>query len=116
LVHQRNTKWGNGTVEGGGSPSSCCSPCARSKRRVLTAGRLVGGCSFGRLLCNRFYRGEVIHRGTVQPGKHKAIVDGEQAIGHPTSNSTNFTNAKTPAFTDVPANYAMRSSILNTEK
>jgi hypothetical protein len=59
-------------------PSSCRSPCARSKPRVLTAGRLVGGCSFGRLLCNRFYRGEVVHKGTVQPGKQKAIVDEER--------------------------------------
>jgi hypothetical protein len=29
------------------------------------------------LLCNLFYRGEVVHGETVQPGEHKAIVDEE---------------------------------------
>jgi site-specific DNA recombinase len=52
----------------------------RSKQRVLTSGRVIGGCSFSRgalyhLLRNRIYRGEVVHRGTAYPGEHKAIVD-----------------------------------------
>src|SRR5215470_3547010 len=54
----------------------------RSKQRVLTSGRLLGGCSFGRgalyhLLRNRIYRGEVVHKGMAYPGEHKAIVDEE---------------------------------------
>jgi site-specific DNA recombinase len=54
----------------------------RSKQRVLTSGRVFGGCSFGRgalyhLLQNRLYRGEVVHKGIAYPGEHKAIVDEE---------------------------------------
>src|SRR5205823_9100229 len=54
----------------------------RSKQRVLTSGRVLGGCSFGRgalyhLLRNRIYRGEVVHKGDPYPGEHKAIVDEE---------------------------------------
>jgi len=54
----------------------------RSKQRVLTSGRVFGGCSFGRgalyhLLQNRIYRGEVVHKGVAYPGEHKAIVDEE---------------------------------------
>ena len=54
----------------------------RSKQRVLTSGRVIGGCSFGRgalyhLLRNRIYRGEVVHKGIVYPGAHKAIVEEE---------------------------------------
>jgi site-specific DNA recombinase len=53
-----------------------------SKRRILTSGRVLGGCSFGRgalyhLLQNRIYRGEVMHKGIAYPGEHKAIVDYE---------------------------------------
>jgi hypothetical protein len=48
----------------------------------LTSGRVIGGCSFGRgalyhLLRNRIYRGEVVHKGIVYPGAHKAIVEEE---------------------------------------
>jgi len=54
----------------------------RSKQRILTSGRVFGGCSFGRgalyhLLKNRIYRGEVVHKGMAYPGEHKAIVDEE---------------------------------------
>src|SRR6266852_5903092 len=54
----------------------------RSKQRVLTSGRTLGGCFFGRgalyhLLKNRIYRGEVVHKGTTYPGEHKAIVEEE---------------------------------------
>ena len=54
----------------------------RSKKRVLTSGRVLGGCSFGRgalyhLLQNRIYRGEVLHKGVAYPGEHEAIVDDE---------------------------------------
>src|SRR5215831_18990250 len=54
----------------------------RSKQRILTSGRALGGCSFGRgalyhLLRNRIYRGEVEHKGIAYPGEHKAIVDEE---------------------------------------
>jgi DNA invertase Pin-like site-specific DNA recombinase len=52
----------------------------RSKRRVLTSGRILGGGSFDRgalyhLLQNRIYRGEVVHKGVVYPGEHEPIVD-----------------------------------------
>ena len=52
----------------------------RSKQRILTSGRILGGCSFGRgalyhLLRNRIYRGEVVHQGIAYPGEHSAIVD-----------------------------------------
>ncbi len=55
----------------------------RSKQRILTSGRVLGGCAFGRgalyhLLRNRIYRGEVVHRGIAYPGEHQAIVDEEQ--------------------------------------
>ncbi|MFL5047567.1 MAG: recombinase family protein [Xanthobacteraceae bacterium] len=54
----------------------------RSKQRLLTSGRVQGGCSFGRgalyhVLQNRIYRGEVVHKGVAYPGEHKAIVDEE---------------------------------------
>src|SRR5436190_7885473 len=52
----------------------------RSKERILTSGRVLGGCSFDRgalyhLLQNRIYRGEVLHKGVAYPGEHEAIVD-----------------------------------------
>jgi hypothetical protein len=54
----------------------------RSKQRVLTSGRVLGGGSFDRgalyhLLQNRIYRGEVVHKGAVYPGEHEAIVNEE---------------------------------------
>src|SRR5579883_410796 len=54
----------------------------RSKQRVLTSGRVLGGYSFSRgalyhLLRNRIYRGEVVHKGISYPGEHQAIVDEE---------------------------------------
>src|SRR5262245_41583928 len=54
----------------------------RSKQRILTSGRALGGGSFGRgalyhLLRNRIYRGEVVHRGSAYPGEHEAIVNKE---------------------------------------
>jgi site-specific DNA recombinase len=55
---------------------------ARSKKRILTTGQVLGGCSFGRgalyhLLRNRIYRGEVVHKGVAYPGEHQSIVDEE---------------------------------------
>jgi DNA invertase Pin-like site-specific DNA recombinase len=52
----------------------------RSKRRILTSGKVLGGCSFGRgalyhLLRNRIYRGEVVHKGVAYLGEHRSIVD-----------------------------------------
>jgi len=52
----------------------------RSQRCDYLLRETAGGCSFGRgalyrLLRNRIYRGEVVHRGTAYPGEHKAIVD-----------------------------------------
>src|SRR5262249_48241948 len=52
----------------------------RSKERVLTSGRVLGGCSFGRgalyhLLQNRIYRGEVVHQSVAYPGEQERIVD-----------------------------------------
>lgn len=54
----------------------------QSKPRILTSGRVLGGCSFGRgalyhLLQNRIYRGEVVHKGMVYPGEHEAVIDEE---------------------------------------
>jgi site-specific DNA recombinase len=54
----------------------------RSKQRILTSGRLLGGSGFGRgalyhLLQNRIYRGEVMHKGTAYAGGQEAIVDEE---------------------------------------
>jgi site-specific DNA recombinase len=54
----------------------------RSKQRILTSNRVLGGGSFGRgalyhLLRNRIYLGEVVHKGVVYPGEHDAIVDQE---------------------------------------
>jgi site-specific DNA recombinase len=54
----------------------------RSKQRILTSGRFLGGCSFARgalyhLLRNRIYRGEVVHKGIAYPGEQSAIVDEE---------------------------------------
>ena len=54
----------------------------RSKQRILTSGRALGGCSFGRgalyhLLRNRIYRGEVVHKGIAYPGEHEPIVNEE---------------------------------------
>jgi site-specific DNA recombinase len=52
----------------------------RSKERVLTSGRVLGGCSFGRgalyhLLQNHVYLGEVMHKGVSYPGEQERIVD-----------------------------------------
>ena len=49
---------------------------------VLTSGRVLGGCSFGRgalyhLLQNRIYLGEVVHRGVAYPGEQERIIDDE---------------------------------------
>src|SRR6266571_3459769 len=54
----------------------------RSKQRILTSGRVLGGCCFDRgalyhLLRNRIYRGEVVHKGVAYPGEHEPIVDEE---------------------------------------
>lgn len=54
----------------------------RSKQRVLTSGKVLGGCSFGRgalyhLLQNRIYLGQVVHKGVSHPGEHMAIMDEE---------------------------------------
>jgi site-specific DNA recombinase len=54
----------------------------RSKQRILTSGRVLGGCSFGRgalyhLLRNRIYRGEVVHKDIAYPGEHEPIVNEE---------------------------------------
>jgi len=54
----------------------------RSKQRILTSGRVLGGCPFDRgalyhVLRNRIYRGEVVHKGVAYPGEHQPIVDEE---------------------------------------
>ena len=51
-----------------------------SKRRCDRFGRYSGGTPFPRttlyrLLQNRLYRGEVVHKGTAYPGQHEAIID-----------------------------------------
>jgi site-specific DNA recombinase len=52
----------------------------RTKRQVLTDGRIRGGCRFGvgslaHLLKNRFYIGEVVYRDEVHPGEQTPIVE-----------------------------------------
>ncbi|MGZ9103757.1 MAG: recombinase family protein, partial [Rhodoplanes sp.] len=52
----------------------------RTKRRLSSTGRPLGGIRFGvgplaHLLRNRFYVGEVVYRGHVHVGEHDAIVD-----------------------------------------
>lgn len=54
----------------------------RSRRRAMRSGRIVGGIQFDvsylcRLLQNRIYLGEIVHKGTVHPGLHPPIVDVE---------------------------------------
>lgn len=54
----------------------------RSKRRVLASGRQTGGCRFSRgavrhLLMNPIYNGQIRHKGTLHPGRHKPIVEPE---------------------------------------
>ncbi len=53
-----------------------------SKRRVFADSHAVGGNPLSRgapyqILRNRFYRGEIAHRGEVHPGKHDAIIDAD---------------------------------------
>lgn len=50
------------------------------KSRTLSDGRVLGGKPFARgglykLLQNRIYRGEIVHRGQAYPGQHEAIID-----------------------------------------
>jgi site-specific DNA recombinase len=52
----------------------------RTKRQVLTDGRVRGDTRFGtgaidHLLKNRFYIGEVFYRGEIHPGEHEPIID-----------------------------------------
>jgi DNA invertase Pin-like site-specific DNA recombinase len=52
----------------------------RSRQRTSSSGRTTGGTSFGRgplfhMLRNRIYRGEIVHKDSVYPGLHEAIVD-----------------------------------------
>jgi site-specific DNA recombinase len=52
----------------------------RTKRRLSSTGRPLGGIRFGvsplaHLLRNRFYIGEVVYRGAAHVGEHGAIVD-----------------------------------------
>jgi site-specific DNA recombinase len=54
----------------------------RSKVQHWSNGRTRGGQPFARgaiycLLSNRLYRGEIVHRGSVYPGEHEAIVPEE---------------------------------------
>lgn len=51
-----------------------------TKRRVATAGRMMGALAFTRghiyhILSNPLYNGEIRHKGTRHPGQHPAIID-----------------------------------------
>jgi site-specific DNA recombinase len=53
-----------------------------SMRREGAMGQLSGGKRFSRgalylMLQNRFYRGEVAHKGQIYPGQHEAIIESE---------------------------------------
>jgi site-specific DNA recombinase len=68
----------------------------RSKQRILTSGRVLGGCCFDRgalyhLLRNRIYRGEVVHKGVAYPGEHEPIVGEELWNAVQTMLSANLT-------------------------
>lgn len=54
----------------------------RTRVRVLKDGCTAGGIPFGKgmvaaLLQNRIYRGEIVHKGSVYPGQHDAIIDAD---------------------------------------
>jgi site-specific DNA recombinase len=71
----------------------------RSKQRILTSGRVLGGCPFDRgalyhLLRNRIYRGEVVHKGVAHPGEHQPIVDEELWNAVQASLSANLTERR----------------------
>ena len=53
-----------------------------TKRRVATAGRMMGALAFTRghiyhILSNPLYNGEIRHKGTRHPGQHPAVIDRE---------------------------------------
>jgi site-specific DNA recombinase len=53
-----------------------------SKLRISPSGEEAGGKSYSRgalykLLANRIYIGEILHKGSAYPGEHKAIIDRE---------------------------------------
>ena len=52
----------------------------RTKRYTSTSGRTFGGRAFSRghlyrILSNRIYRGEIVHKDAAYPGEHQAIVE-----------------------------------------
>ncbi len=52
----------------------------RTKRYTSTSGRTLGGRTFSRghlyrILSNRIYRGEIVHKDAAYPGEHQAIVE-----------------------------------------
>jgi site-specific DNA recombinase len=52
----------------------------RTKKRQRADGSVRGGVPFSRgmlfaMLSNRIYRGEIVHKGTVHPGEHPAIIE-----------------------------------------
>ena len=47
----------------------------RSKRTLNKKGKLIDKGYLYRLLNNRVYRGEAVHKGTAYPGEHEAIID-----------------------------------------
>jgi site-specific DNA recombinase len=54
----------------------------RSKRHTSASGRTCGGWAFSRghlyrILSNRIYRGEIVHKDAAYPGEHQAIVEPE---------------------------------------
>jgi site-specific DNA recombinase len=54
----------------------------RTKRYTSTSGRTFGGRAFSRghlyrILSNRIYRGEIVHKDASYPGEHRAIIEPE---------------------------------------
>ncbi len=82
----------------------------RTRKRKLNSGESRGGVRFGvgylaMLLRNRFYIGEVVHRGQIHPGEQEAIIDHDifNAAQDKLTNSANVRQLKLRASPSILA-------------